>query len=166
LTGRQSRCSVGYPQGEGKLSERWTPQYAADAATGSEPTGIKVEFGRTDCLGCARRVDCTKAARGPRQLTLRPQAQHIALQAVRARQETPEFKAQYARRAGVEGTFNQGNRRSDLRHARYIGLAKTQLQQVLTAVALNLFRVLDWLAEVPRAKTRTAAFARLMAASP
>ncbi len=133
---------------------------------GSAPTGIKVVFGRVDCLGCERRADCTKAPTGPRQLTLRPQAQHIALQAARARQDTLEFKAQYARRAGVEGTFNQGNRRSDLRHARYIGLVKTQLQQVLTAVALNLLRVLDWLAEVPRAKTRTSAFARLMAASP
>ena len=66
----------------------------------------------------------------------------------------------------MEGTFNQGNRRSDLRHARYIGLDKTHFQQVLTAVALNLLRVLAWLAEVPRAKTRTSAFARLMVASP
>lgn len=151
---------------EGKLSEQWTPQYASHAAEGSEPTSIKVMFRRADCLGCARRTDCTKAPTGPRQLTLQTQAQHIALQAARARQETAEFKAQYARRAGVEGTFNQGNRRSDLRHARYIGLAKTHLQQVLTAVALNLLRILDWLAEVPRATTRTSAFARLMAASP
>ncbi len=45
-------------------------------------------------------------------------------------------------------------------------IAKTHFQQVLTAVALNLLRVLDWLAEVPRAKTRTSAFARLMVASP
>ena len=43
---------------------------------------------------------------------------------------------------------------------------KTHFQQVLTAVALNLLRVLDWLAEVPRAKTRTSAFVRLMVASP
>src|SRR4051812_14233596 len=34
----------------GKLSERWTPQYAATAAAGSEPTGIKVVFRRADCL--------------------------------------------------------------------------------------------------------------------
>ena len=45
-------------------------------------------------------------------------------------------------------------------------IAKTHFQQVSTAVALNLFRVLDWLTEVPRAKTRTSAFARLMVASP
>ena len=96
----------------------------------------------------------------------RAQAQHIALQAARVRQETAEFKAPYARRAGVEGTFNQGNRWSDLRHARYLGLTTTHFQQVLTAVALNLLRVLDWLAEVPRAKTRTSAFARLKVASP
>ncbi len=45
-------------------------------------------------------------------------------------------------------------------------IAKTHLHNVLTAVALNLLRVLAWLAEVPRATTRTSPFARLMAASP
>ena len=148
------------------MSQRWLPLHAADAAAGDDPTGIAVVFGREDCLGCARRGDCTKAQAGPRRLTLRPREQHSALQAARARQETEEFKAQYARRAGVEGTFHQGNSCGDLRHARYIGLVKTHLQQVLTAVALNLLRVLAWLAEVPRARTRTSAFARLMAASP
>jgi len=76
---------------------------------------------------------------------------------------TPEFQAKYARRAGVEGTFTQGNRHSDLRHARYIGLAKVHLQHLITAIALNLVRAIAWLTEVPRATTRTSAFAALMA---
>ncbi len=151
---------------EGKWSKRWLPQQAGEGGEGEKPTGIVVMFGREDCLGCARRGDCTKAKAGPRTLTLRPREQHLALQAARERQETEEFKAQYARRAGIEGTFHQGTCRGDLRHARYIGQAKTHLQAVLTAVALTLLRVLAWLAEVPRAQTRTSAFARLMATSP
>ena len=48
------------------------------------------------------------------------------------RQETAAYKAQYARRAGMEGS-----RRCGLRRTRYMGLAKTHLQHLLTAVALN-----------------------------
>ena len=39
-----------------------------------------------------------------------------------------ESFSQYDRCAGVEGTLSQGMRVSDLRRARYIGLAKTRLQ--------------------------------------
>ena len=68
----------------------------------------------------------------PRQLTVRPQAQHEAIQGARKRQETEAFKAQYTPRAGVESTLSQGVRRFDLRCSRYIGLARTQLQGVYT----------------------------------
>src|SRR5438128_1140344 len=54
-------------------------------------------------------------------------------------------------RSGVEGTIAQAQaaRRSDLHHARYRGLAKTHLQHVLTALALNLGRVDTWLTGIP-----------------
>jgi len=67
----------------------------------------------------------------------------------------------YARRAGVEGTLAQGIRVSDLRHSRYRGLARTHLQQIIIAVALNLLRTLAWLHDVPRAPTRISRFAAL-----
>jgi transposase len=80
---------------------------------------------------------------------VKPQALHEALQAARQRQETPEFKAQYALRAGVESTLSQAVRRFDLRQSRYIGLARTHLQQVLTATAMNIVRVIAWLRGKP-----------------
>ncbi len=46
------------------------------------------------------------------------------------------------------------------------GIVKTHAQHILTAVALNLIRVLAWLADVPRATTRTSPFAALMARTP
>ncbi len=62
--------------------------------------------------------------------------------------------AEYAARAGIEGTISQGVRAFGLRRSRYVGLPKTTLGHVLTAVAMNLARVSDWLADVPRAATR------------
>lgn len=46
---------------------------------------------------------------------------------------------------------------------RYIGKAKTHLQHVLTAAAINFVRVSEWLDGTPVAKTRRSAFAGLMA---
>ena len=72
---------------------------------------------------------------------------------------------QYAQRAGIEGTISQGVRRCGIRRARYRGLAKTQLQHLATASAINLLRVAEWLDETPQAKTRRSAFERLYAQS-
>ncbi|WP_020606018.1 hypothetical protein [Spirosoma spitsbergense] len=49
-----------------------------------------------------------------------------------------------------------------LRRSRYVGLAKTHLEYIFIATAINLYRIVDWLNEVPLAKTRQAAFIRLM----
>jgi transposase len=91
---------------------------------------------------------------------VRPEAEYQALHTARQRQDTPEFKPAYNRRAGIEGTLSQGIRAFDLRHARYRGQAKVHLQQVFTATALNFCRTYAWLTEQPRAKTRQAAFVR------
>ncbi len=89
---------------------------------------------------------------------LRPQAQQEALWAARQRQTTASFKKEYARRAGVEGTLSQAIHVCDLRRAKYIGLAKTRLQHVITAAALNVVRAGVWLAGAPHTRTRQAPF--------
>jgi len=68
---------------------------------------------------------------------------------------------QYAGRAGIEAALGQGLRRCDLRQSRYIGQAKTHLQHVITAAALNLLRLGEWLAGIPLAQTRVSCFAAL-----
>jgi transposase len=83
------------------------------------------------------------------------------LQRVHRLQTTPEWKARYKRRAGIEGTISQGTRGFGLRRSRSIGEAKTHLQHLLTAGAINLVRFASWMAGVPLAKTRTSRFARL-----
>ena len=100
------------------------------------------------------RQACTSAHAAPRQLTVRPQAHHEAIQAARQRQETTAFKAQYALRAGVESSLSQGIRRFDLRQSRYRGLARTHLQQLLNATAMHVVRVIAWLRGEPLGERR------------
>jgi transposase len=66
-------------------------------------------------------------------------------------------------RSGIEGTLSQGVHRFGLRRCRYLGLAKTRLQHVATAAAINVYRISDWLGGVPLAATRTSRLKRLAA---
>ncbi|MBS1807391.1 MAG: transposase [Acidobacteria bacterium] len=143
----------------GKESRSWLPNSYRE-------NGVvwQARFANADCTPCTHRAQCTHAKVEPRLIGLQERPQEEALQKRRTQQTTPEFQAVYAARAGIEGTHAQGIRRCDLQQARYVGLVKTQLQQLLTAVALNLIRIAEWLAEVPLAKTRVSAFAALKAA--
>jgi transposase len=49
----------------------------------------------------------------------------------------------------VESSLSQGVRRFELRQSRYLGLARTHLQQLLTATAMNVVRVIAWLRGEP-----------------
>src|SRR5437870_4193449 len=129
---------------EGHSSVKWCPTHDRH---GNDV--IHIEFAAADCRACPSRLRCTRAVKEPREMGLRPQAQQEALWAARQRQTTASFKEEYARRAGVEGTLSQAIHVCDLRRAKYIGLAKTRLQHVITAAALNVVRVGAWLAGVP-----------------
>jgi hypothetical protein len=60
---------------------------------------------------------------------------------VRAEQQTPDWKARYAVRSGVEGTINEFAHGHGMRHCRYRGQPKAHLQHVLTAIAVNIERL-------------------------
>jgi transposase len=140
----------------GRTSIRW-----CEMQTARQRTMIHIDFAAEDCLACLVRARCTRARTGARSLTLQPHADYAALLAGRVRQRTPEFAGLYAQRAGIEGTISQGVRAFGLRRARYRGQAKTQLQDVATAAAINLVRLDQWLNGVPLAATRRSRFARL-----
>jgi transposase len=125
---------------------------------------VNIRFPAAACRACRVRAHCTSSQRGPRHITVRPKAQYLALQTARQRQKTKEFQERYRTRAGIEATISQGLRVADLRHARYLGLAKTRLQHVLTAAALNICRLSDWFAERPRASIRSTPFGKLATA--
>jgi transposase len=80
---------------------------------------------------------------------------------MRAFMASEDAKEVYKQRAGIEGTLSQGIRAMGLRHTRYRGLEKTNLQHVATAAAINVGRVVNYLNDVPVGATRVSPFARL-----
>ena len=144
---------------QGKLSSAWSRQI--------DHTGtpyVSVMFRQADCGACPARALCTRAAHRARHLKLQPRAEYEALKAARGRLATKEGRRCYARRAGIEGTIPQGVRAFGLRRSRYRGLAKTHLQHVASAAAVNLERLAAWFRAAPRAATRTSRFASLATA--
>jgi transposase len=145
---------------EGKKSRYWKPalnRHGRDV--------VAVMFDKAVCGACESRPRCTRSKFTGRELTLRPQPQHEVLLEARKRQSTEEFWEDYSARAGVEGTVSQGVGGFGLRRSRYVGMAKTHLQHVITAVAINVVRLLAWFAGIPKAQTRHSPFARLAPAN-
>lgn len=145
---------------QGKQSHGWRHQRDG----GGNPT-INVTFAAADCQACPVRAGCTKATRTGRQLIIRERDAFLAMHAARQRQQTPAFKQQYALRAGMEGSLSQGVRRCGLRQARYVGEAKTRLQELFVATALNIARVSTFLAGEAFTERTPQPFVRLMNAA-
>jgi transposase len=146
---------------EGKQSLSWTP-----AIDRQNTKVMKIKFSGKDCMPCPSRDLCIRSVKDYKRRTIsirRPREHHEALQRARKREGTAEFKAQYTRRAGIEGTVSRAVRTCEVRRSRYIGLTKTHLHHLLSATSLSFLRVGEWLMGVPKATTRRSPFARLMA---
>jgi transposase len=61
--------------------------------------------------------------------------------------------------AGIEATHGQAIRRCGLRRCRHIGLAKTHLQHLISAAAINLVWIANWVNGIPTAQTHCSWFA-------
>jgi len=165
-TSAQARAGNGYARADftvdydhktvtcprGRTSASWTPcaQRGKDA--------IVATFSASDCGPCPARSLCTTGKR--RQLTVLPRDLAEAQAAARAAEQTTGFQADYARRAGVEGTMHQAASHG-ARRARYRGLPKTRLDHVYMATALNLLRLEAFWTGTPLDRQRTSHLARL-----
>jgi transposase len=146
---------------EGKESISWTP--AIDKVHNRV---MKIKFSGKDCMPCPSRDLCIRSVKEykRRAITIRrPREHYEALKMARQREGTEDFLAEYARRAGIEGTISRAVRTCEVRRSRYVGIVKTHLQHLLTATSLSFLRVGEWLMGVPKATTRRSPFARLMA---
>jgi len=140
----------------GKVSRNWQPARSRDGL----PV-IRATFRQPDCRPCPDRSRCTRSEDNARHVTFLPRRQQQTQQRLRAEQATDAWRQRYALRCGVESLIAQASRRSDLHQARYRGLAKTHLQHVLTALAINLVRVDGWLTGVATTGSWTSRLARL-----
>jgi transposase len=167
-TSAQARAGAGYARADftadydaqavtcpqGKTSASWSPctQHGKDA--------IVATFSARDCGPCPARALCTTSGARRRHLTLLPRDLAEAQAAARAAEQTVPFQADYARRAGVEGTMHQAVSHG-ARRARYRGLPKTHLDHVYMACALNLIRLEAYWTGTPLDRQRTSHLARL-----
>jgi hypothetical protein len=119
---------------QGQASSSWSPT----TQRGREV--IVVKWAKNTCRPCPFRDQCTRSARGYRQITIGPAEFHQVQQQARADEKTASWQADYNRRAGIEGTISQAAR-AGARRASYRGLAKTRLEHLTMAVALNLVRL-------------------------
>jgi transposase len=165
-TSAQARAGSGYARADfaidydaltvtcpqGKTSASWSPctQRGQDA--------IVARFSPRDCGPCPAGNLCTKGKY--RQLTLQPRTLAETQAAARAAGNASSFQADYARRAGVEGTMHQAASHG-ARRARYRGLPKTRLDHAFMAVALNLLRLHAYWNGTPLDRQRTSHLARL-----
>jgi transposase len=143
---------------QGRQSVGWYPEQDSQ----QEPI-VRIMFVPKTCLACPSRTKCSRAKSSGRTLVLRAEGRHQVLQAARKRQKTDTFKQIYRKRSGIEGTLSQAIRSSGLRRSRYVGQAKTHLQNVAITVATNIKRSIDWLNEIPLAPTRCSRFTYLLA---
>jgi transposase len=139
---------------QGKTSSSWTP------CTQKGQAAAVATFSPGDCGPCPARPQCTTSSRNRRQITILPRDLAQAQAAARAAEKTIPFQADYARRAGVEGTIHQAASHG-ARRARYRGLPKTRLDHVYMACALNLLRLQAYWTGTPLDRQRTSHLARL-----
>lgn len=126
---------------------------------------IRIRFPDKAFLQCPVRRQCTRREGEPRDVVVPPRAEYEVLQRARRAQSTNAWKERYGLRAGIEGTISQAVRGPDIRHARYRGLAKVGLQQLLSAAAVNLIRIDAWLDGIPLATTRASPLMKLAKAA-
>ena len=100
-----------------------------------------------------------------RRITVYPREIHELQQATRTAQGTKDWRADYQRRAGIEGTMNQAANTVGLRKARYRGRKKVELEHYIAATAINLIRLDAYFTHQPLDRTHSSQLIRLQAAT-
>jgi transposase len=131
------RQQVTCPQGQ--VSQGWHGPYPTSSPTAAPL--IVARFTKSQCQPCPVRAQCTTSKEGARNVGFPPRELRDLQVRVRAEQQTPEWRARYSVRSGVESTVNEFAHGHAMRRCRYRGEPKAHLQHVLTAIAVNIERL-------------------------
>lgn len=135
---------------QGKYSSNWK-RYVDNR--------VRISFKPKDCKVCIAKSRCTQSIK--RNICIWDEEYNKIQQQYSERIKTDKFKKQYSKRSGIEGTISQAVKKTDIRKSRYIGLAKTNLQEIFKATAINFFRLADWFDEKVKSSTRESVFYKL-----
>lgn len=99
---------------------------------------LSFTFGRSVCAACPVFARCVRSQSAGR--TVRTHPYETYLQGARVRQKSEEFRNLYRLRSAIERKQAELVRHG-LRHTRYLGQRKRQLQRLWTAAGMNLKRL-------------------------
>lgn len=170
---RQTKTSNGYSRDDftidfdartatcpqGQTSAHWSPQ----VRDGIEK--IHIAFPQRACRTCDAQPACTSSKVGQRRITVYPREIHELQQATRSAQNSKSWRADYQRRASIEGTMSQAANTVGLRKARYRGIKKVELEHYLGATAINITRLDPYFTHHPLDRTHSSQLIRLHAAT-
>jgi transposase len=131
------RRQVTCPQDQ--VSAGWHGPYPTSSPTAAPL--IVARFTKGQCQPCPVRTRCTTSKDGARNVGFPPRELRELQLRARAEQQTPDWKARYAVRSGVEGTMNEFAHGHGMRRCRYRTEPKAHLQHILTAIAVNIERL-------------------------
>jgi transposase len=114
-------------------------------------TGVKFRFSKKQCRGCALRDQCL-ANPQTRSRTVIKNDYEAEYQAAQAQARTATYQQVRQEHPAIERKLSELVRRHDLRHARYRGLSKLLRQALLTAIAVNVKRLVTLGSGVPDAE--------------
>ena len=103
-------------------------------------TGVKFRFSKKQCGGCALREQCLSDPK-TRSRTVIKNDYEAEYKAAQAKAHTPEYAKVRKEHPAIERKLSELVRRHDIRHARYRGLSKVLRQGWLTALVVNLKRL-------------------------
>jgi hypothetical protein len=133
------RQEVTCPQGQ--VSRGWHGPYPTSSPDAAPL--IVARFTKGQCQPCPVRAACTTS--GQRTVGFPPRELYELQVRNRADQQDPAWHKRYAVRSGIEGTVCELANGHGMRHCRYRGQPKAHLQHVLTAIAVNIERLSQFL---------------------
>lgn len=108
---------------------------------GGNDTGEKFRFSKKQCGCCGMREQCLADPETKGGRTVIKNDYEAEYRAAQAKARTPEYAEVRKQHPAIERKLSEMVRRHDMRHARYRGLSKVLRQGWLTALVVNLKRL-------------------------
>lgn len=116
-----------------------------------DENGWRFSFAAQQCAGCPLRSQCLQKPEQQSGRTILKNDYEAEYQRARAKAQTPEYARTRKEHPKIERKLGEMARWHRTRHARYWGQAKTKVQSLLTAIVVNVKRIVHLLAAVPEA---------------
>ena len=122
-----------------------------------QDTGWRYQFKTAQCAGCPLREQCLENPASPRGRVVVKNDYEAEYAKVEAKAQTPEYQETRRTHPKIERKLNEVVRHHNARRASYRGQAKVLTQALLTALAVNVKRMVKLLTQGAQAAVDTAA---------